>query len=477
MRANLSMLLLLLASLMLCLTAGCDRNATGPADISSDQAVLSDSSEKPADAVAENPGNIVARVNGNPILREDFERAQAQLLLQYRDLYSKLGLDLDAQLEGAPGRLFGLRIEDEALKLSMTRSLVSQELERRGAPVAQDAVEAEFRETFDAFLVSLDMSEQELIEAFGKGEFSGYATGGLTYEQFITNTKQTIRDDFEIQAILPFVAESIEPSQDDLIAYFEEHRSDYEAIEMVRISHVLVADRETAELLLKELHRGIFIETLVRDFSLDKETLAQGGDLGWFTRGQLVRSLEDVAFATPEDEAAIAQTKLGYHLVQVTGYQPEVKPEYSDVADLVAEDFAAETADAHFSQWNTNAHATATILIEDELLRAYNTFEEDADRGLQAFLDLHASGKVDDPYLGYIIGTIYDLRMSKAQAAQEAFNSYMTLTPSMQDEVNRLNAEIRLNRDKAMAFYRESLALLGSDAQIEARLVVLDPLR
>ena len=478
MRVRLSVLLLLFVSLVLCLTAGCSRDTTPPEDPPSDHVVAPDSPEEPADSVAApSIDSTIAFVNGEPIDRANLERGQAQLLLQYRGIYTPLGIDLDAQLQGAQGRLFELRVASEALETAITRALISQELEQRNAEVSQADVDAEFQEKLDAFLLSLEMSEQELAEAFNSGEFSGYETGGLTFDQFITNTNATIREDFEILAILPLLTEPIEPTEAQLVSYFETHRSEYEATEMARVSHILMADEESAKLALKELDLGVTFETLARDFSLDTATSAQGGDLGWIRRGQLVESLEDVVFATPEGEAAIAQTDRGYHVIRVTGYLPENKPEYEDIANLVTEDYRAEIMDQHFAQWHKDARSIADISVEDALLKAYRMLQEDEDQGLQALLDLRDAGTSDDLYLSYIIGTVYESRMDKAKSEQSILDGYMTITPSQQQQAELLQDQITANRNKALAFYGESLALFGSHAEIEARIQFLSSLR
>jgi len=475
MRVHLSVLLLVLASLVLCLTAGCSRDATLPEDISSTQAGLSDSPRDPTDAESGASGDIVAWVNDTPIAQDDIDRAQAQLLLQYRGIYTPLGIDLDAMFEGAQGRLFQLRIRSEALEMATMRVLIAEELSQRDAQVSQAEVDAEFQATFDDFLLALDMSEQELSDAFAQGGFSGFETGGLSFDQFIANTKQTIREDFEMQAILPLLTGPIERTEDDLIAYFEQHRSDYEVDEAVRVSHILVADKEIAQLALEELEEGVAFDKLARDFSLDEATSTQGGDLGWFGRGKMVQAFEDVAFDTPKGEFGIAQTDHGYHVIAVTDRQDAQRPAYEDVADVVAEDFDAEVMDRAFRQWDAAAYAAASITISDDMLKAYRKLQQSKDQGLQAFLELRERGDVEDPYLSYIIGTIYESKMSEAQSAKSAFDAYMTLTPAMQTEVERLEAEIRANRDEALAFYSECLAGFGEHAEIEARIASLTP--
>ncbi|HWO88647.1 MAG TPA: peptidylprolyl isomerase [Gemmatimonadales bacterium] len=82
-----------------------------------------------------------------------------------------------------------------------------------------------------------------------------------------------------------------------------------------------------AESAAAELARGADFSALARRLSDDPGSREQGGDLGWFRRGQMVREFEDVAFRLrPGVVSPIVRTDFGYHLIIVDRVQPaEVK--------------------------------------------------------------------------------------------------------------------------------------------------------
>jgi peptidyl-prolyl cis-trans isomerase SurA len=78
------------------------------------------------------------------------------------------------------------------------------------------------------------------------------------------------------------------------------------------------AAREEAQRLLDQIRAGEDFETLARRFSQDPGSAQQGGDLGWFRRGVMVREFEDTAFRLPENQVSeVVETTFGAHVIKV----------------------------------------------------------------------------------------------------------------------------------------------------------------
>ncbi|MCR5224879.1 MAG: peptidyl-prolyl cis-trans isomerase [Alphaproteobacteria bacterium] len=86
----------------------------------------------------------------------------------------------------------------------------------------------------------------------------------------------------------------------------------------VKASHILVATEDEANKILKDVRDGkISFEEAAKKFSKCPSG-AEGGDLGYFGRGMMVKEFEDAAFATATGKiSAPVKTQFGWHLIKV----------------------------------------------------------------------------------------------------------------------------------------------------------------
>jgi hypothetical protein len=91
----------------------------------------------------------------------------------------------------------------------------------------------------------------------------------------------------------------------------------------VHAAHILVDTKDLADSIYAELQGGANFEVIAREQSNDTATAENGGDLGWFTRGQMVQQFEDVAFSLqPGQMSEPFQTQYGWHILKVYASDP-----------------------------------------------------------------------------------------------------------------------------------------------------------
>ena len=92
----------------------------------------------------------------------------------------------------------------------------------------------------------------------------------------------------------------------------------------IRASHILVKTEDEAKKLLAEIKEGKSFAEAAKEVSMCPSG-HDGGDLGFFGRGMMVKPFEDAAFGLNEigDLSEPVQTQFGWHLIQLTGFIDE----------------------------------------------------------------------------------------------------------------------------------------------------------
>jgi parvulin-like peptidyl-prolyl isomerase len=84
----------------------------------------------------------------------------------------------------------------------------------------------------------------------------------------------------------------------------------------VHCAHILVKTEKEAQNILERLKKGDKFANIAKEVSLCPSK-KRGGDLGTFSRGQMVKEFENAAFSLQKGEiSSIVKTKFGYHIIK-----------------------------------------------------------------------------------------------------------------------------------------------------------------
>jgi peptidyl-prolyl cis-trans isomerase D len=171
-------------------------------------------------------------------------------------------------------------------------------------------------------------------------------------------------------------------SPQEVQEYYDLHGEQYQGAEKVRVRHILIGvspeagpeavegARKKAEKIRAEARRGGDFAALARTYS-DDPSAAEGGDLGYFSRGEMDPSLERVVFSLGKGAISpVVRTRHGFHVVKVE----DVQAPKTQVLDEVREEIVA-----HIKK--EKAENLTAIHAEDAAYHAKNG------DGLQAYAD------------------------------------------------------------------------------------------
>jgi peptidyl-prolyl cis-trans isomerase C len=104
----------------------------------------------------------------------------------------------------------------------------------------------------------------------------------------------------------------------------------------VRARHILVESEDEAKKLSSELKKGGDFAAAAKDKSKDPGSAAQGGDLGYFTKDQMVAEFSEVAFKLNKDQVSDpVKTQFGWHVIKVEDKRNKPVPPFEQVKDQI----------------------------------------------------------------------------------------------------------------------------------------------
>ncbi len=187
-------------------------------------------------------------------------------------------------------------------------------------------------QTRSAHYVVVPLSSTE--GAVGDEEIQSY------YQDNIDNyrTEATVSIEY-IELALDDLAKSIKPTSAQLEAFYQEQQDAFRTDERRKISHILLSDKskalEQARQIKERLDTSSF-EVLASEFSADKLSASQGGNLGLIVAGDMDPDFEKVALGLAEGEVSEpVETEFGFHIIKVTELTAGVVKPYEEVKTVV----------------------------------------------------------------------------------------------------------------------------------------------
>jgi peptidyl-prolyl cis-trans isomerase D len=216
----------------------------------------------------------------------------------------------------------------------------------------------------------------------------------IQIEQFIPQTKieaaeikdyyEKHQDEFRLpeQARLEYVvlsadnlASQVTVSEEEVAAYYKEHASQFGQPEERQASHILIgmsasasaADKtaamEKARKVLQEVKQNPDnFAQLAKQHSQDSGSAVQGGDLGYFGRGAMVKPFEDAAFSMAVGEISdLVQSDFGYHIIKLAAIKPAKLRALQEAHAEITQELKKQKAGKKFTE---NAENFSNLVYE-----------------------------------------------------------------------------------------------------------------
>jgi parvulin-like peptidyl-prolyl isomerase len=330
------------------------------------------------------PNQPALVLEGQKVSQKEFTKLYENLVAQYQRVYAQYGQDFSKFLQGPAGIERQLQLQSRVIDDLLRKRLITQEIERRRITIPQTDIDDRTEIEFERILRQNNLTEEQAQEILKRQ--------GRTLESFKKELRQAVELHLQTERLRDLVVGPIEPTDQELSAYLEEHREDYDTPEEVHARHILIRVPEGAseaeiaqakkqlEDIKKELENGADFAELAKRYSQDPGSAPNGGDLGFFRRGQMVKEFEDAAFSLePGQVSDPVRTQFGFHLIKVEEKKPVQHPELAQIRERVLKDYIEAERDRRFEEFYAELKAHAKISIADPVLRVFYLYEH-ADR-------------------------------------------------------------------------------------------------
>ena len=241
------------------------------------------------------------------------------------------------------------KLEAKALEQAIGAKLLLDQAQRLDLPVTAKDVDAEV-----ARVVQQVGGEENYKKAL--------AAQGITEEAFRRELEKGARVNMLVGQACAHVQD---PTEEEVTAFYEAHKSEYVAEPQVLCQHILVKGSNDAALdKIKEIRERIVSDKA--DFAeeakkhSDCPSGAQGGSLGWFGRGMMVPEFDKVAFEMKKGEVSgIVTTEFGYHIIYKAdergGGQQTIVDVHDQIKDLLRHEARGKAMDAYVADLREKA--------------------------------------------------------------------------------------------------------------------------
>lgn len=331
-----------------------------------------------------NKRTSVATVNDREISYQEFQLAYDQVVTQYRDRFGGTlpkgfieSLNLEQQVLNQLIRETLFQQAAQEAGLSVSKEEIRNKIRQMSAFQNNGAFDmtryqeiltssrmtvSDFENSLRIDLLSnkLDdhltqfarVSDQELKDRFifdnKEINLEYVAVSATDFEDQVTITDEALHAFFEENKnayktppqiklkylVFPFADDTVKISDQEIDNYYQQNITQFNLPEKRQARHILVRTsatdsaeiienkRKQAESILEMVRKNMDFATLAKEYSEDGSAV-NGGDLGYFSRGQMVKPFEDAAFALSVGEVSdVIRSEFGFHVIKLEAVQP-----------------------------------------------------------------------------------------------------------------------------------------------------------
>ena len=297
-------------------------------------------------ARAEIIDGVAAIVNDDVITISEVDEAGAPI---YREIQRRYGDDAQAEIAQA---------RREVLTQLVDQKLMEQVIKRYEITASDAEVD----------LAINDVKKQNGITQ--EGLERALTKEGISYGEY----REQVRSQIERTKLVSRQARTPSKVTDDQVKkYYDEHADEFKEAEQIKVRHILIPiapnataeqkaqARKKAQEALAQVKTGGDFGALAKKYSTGP-TAAEGGELGWISRGETLPEFEAAAFLLGKGQTSDAvETKLGFHVIQVEDQRPSRTVGFEEAKSSIRNKLGQDHVESQFGDWMKKLRDNAYI--------------------------------------------------------------------------------------------------------------------
>jgi peptidyl-prolyl cis-trans isomerase SurA len=249
------------------------------------------------------------------------------------------------------GRQVGGTLDGRALlDAVITDKIVEREVSDKGIVVKDEDIDR----YIDGIKQRNNINDEQLRQAL--------AEQGLSLESYRTQ----IRDDIQRQQLFGReIRAKVSITPEEIQRYYEANQAKYSTPERMEVAHIVfrlsqaapsdevAATTAKAEAVYQRLAGGADFAELAAQYSEDSSG-KDGGQLGWFKKGELLTELEKAAIPLKVGEVSRpVRSKVGVHIIKLEGREDASHQNLEELADQIKQELYAQALEERLQKWMT----------------------------------------------------------------------------------------------------------------------------
>ncbi|MBU4602644.1 peptidyl-prolyl cis-trans isomerase, partial [bacterium] len=165
------------------------------------------------------------------------------------------------------------------------------------------------------------------------------------------------------------ILDKVNVNDEEVSEYYEQNKGSFTEKEQIHLYNILLESEEEAQAILEQLKAGGDFSEIAKEKSTGPSA-AQGGDLGFLTKGTVIPEIEEVVFALEVEELSeVVKTDFGFHILKITEKKPETVKALEEVKEEIIQTLLPTKQKEAFDNLLEELKGKVEIEINEEALK------------------------------------------------------------------------------------------------------------